>query len=372
MSTKKNFYIPGRPDYIYYDDGSGTKCWRKTGERTYDAGTIWEQNDVDSISTNLGQFLGTGKSIWVQNSCEECQTPGGIQMISVDWVASSVSISPDVHSLTNPSQGSAFYEISPFRNYNYVKGADDSDGDGVDDSVIGPGLAVSVTCDQSYSFAEIFGAIAPIKYGVSPPEVGFVDPLSASSGFYSIESDEMISFNVYMEAAADDREILPGHPDYVNQGDDFDLFSIKNKDESAGIMVGVEITNAFNEMFPGNEYNPSPTAPPIHPIHQAPAFFAMGGLDQDRLFLNVNVDILNKDFHRVEGVGSGDQIEGAGGRQVAMGDRWKKLKSGGDANNPADWEGEEGQYSGSTSGARLFQAMGFPNQTDVGNWDQLP
>lgn len=370
--SKKNFYIPGRPTYIYHNN----VCYRKTGERTYDTGTIWKEEDVDRTSTTKDDFIDTGKAIWIQNSCEECSTPGGIQMISVDWVAASIAINPDGQPLSNPSLGSDFFHIMPLRQQDFIPGQDDHDGDGDDDSLIGPGLVASITIGEIDSFADVYGAITPIKLGVSPPEAGRVDPLSAVDGFYRIESDT--SFSVYMEVDPEDVEILPGHPEYDYDNNDLDLYSVRPAIDGGGVKMTVDILNAFDQMIPGQEYNPSPTAPSIHEVFDEPAFYAIRPHGSDlNGSIQTGVTLVNNTFIQVSGVGSWAEEERREGTttvdsgRVGLYDVWKKLKSGGDANNPADWEGEEGQYTSSTTGARLFQFMAIPAAPD-GNWDNLP
>lgn len=371
MSDNLNLYIPGRPNYIYKDG----VCYRKTDERTKDNGTIYDNSDVDWVSTTKSQFEATNKAIWIQGSCEECSDPGGIQMISVDWVGLTMNIDPKNRPLLNPNLGDSFFTIDPLRNRDYIRGSDDGDGDGVDDSIIGPGASVTITTEQVADFAEIFGAITPVKYGVYPPEAGRSDPLSAADGFYQLEDDCFVSVDL---KPTGDIELLPGHPDYVNPDptNPLDVYSIKPLSDGGGVTVSVTALSFFNTMLPGQEYNPIPTAPCIHETLQVPCFFAFNNNHNTSYrssVANVHVQLQHNttDIHKVTGVGENDYVEGGTSTAqgaVAVGDRWKKLISGGDPDNMADWEGD---YPAGTSGARLFQVIGF-RPSPSGSWNVLP
>ncbi|MBP98347.1 hypothetical protein CMK18_20545, partial [Candidatus Poribacteria bacterium] len=303
MTANLNLYIPGRPSYIYYNG----KCYRKTEDRTYDNGTLFDESEVDRTSTTKTQFNNSGKAVWVQRSCEECSDPGGIQMISIDWMTTTIAIQADIHSLTNPNLGSAFYSIEPLRTGNYVKGADDHDGDGVDDSVIGPGMLATVTVEQgdSASFADIFGAITPIKFGVTPPEAGRTDPLSAMNGFYQIENDTTCTVDIVSTGM----EILPGHKDFDYAGNTLDMFHITGRSKNAGgLTVGVTVEALGDSRFTHAEYDPSPTAPLIHEDHNKPAFFAINPVQMQSP--TVMVTLSNFDKTTINNVNGSDRGEG--------------------------------------------------------------
>ena len=223
MAEQLNFYIPGRPNYIYYQGANGTtKCYRKTEERTYE-GTVFEESKIDRTSTTLTQHLNTGADVWIQNSCEECQTPGGLQMISIDWIGTTVNVPRSGN--TPIDIGDQFYTITPIRTHNNF--ALDDDSDGIPDAITGPGMQVNITVSETKSFSESFGAITPVKYGVSPPEVGYSDPLSAVGGMFEVMPHLMAS--VTMNADPLDPTILPGHESWDYTNSPVHLFSVSSQ-----------------------------------------------------------------------------------------------------------------------------------------------
>ena len=215
--NKLNFYIPGRPAFIYFTDENGvSKCYRKTEERSYD-GRIFDEAEVDRTSTTRQEFFDGGLPVWVQRSCEECNDPtGNIQIISLNWVGSTIDVPANPIERSFPPAGDAVFTISPFRNGLDLKSDDDH---------VGPGLACNVTMeDEADSFANVFGAIAPVIVGSTPPEVGFTDPLSATDGMYTIDPD--LHVNVTISKNINEFTTLPGHKDWDYNANPLDIWAI--------------------------------------------------------------------------------------------------------------------------------------------------
>ena len=273
MSEERlEFYIPGRPTYIWYVDpntGQG-KCYRKTDERVY-TGTIFNENEVDRTSESRTEHAaskptGAENWVWVQNSCEECHNPGGIQMISLDWVGSTVVLPTDINDQSIPVGDDTLYTISPIRHgtFDYTGGFGHH---------VGPALTCAVTTESEVAnFAKSFGSVAPIIVGSHPPTAGRVDPLSAADGMYMVENDIHAAVQLSIDQSP---VILAGHPDYDYEANPADLFSIypfHRKDsvsyKNPAVSILVSVIKNFEIGNPQAPTDPrdgkSPTEPPMY------------------------------------------------------------------------------------------------------------
>tara|TARA_B100000676_G_C17937847_1_gene764641 strand:+ start:72 stop:836 length:765 start_codon:yes stop_codon:yes gene_type:complete len=85
MSTldEQHLYIPGRPDYIYYNG----KCYKKTGGRVYSGTTI----PLSGIAATIDE-ISTDKPVVVYNSCEDCQGIG--ELFAITEIDTTIIIRP--------------------------------------------------------------------------------------------------------------------------------------------------------------------------------------------------------------------------------------------------------------------------------------
>lgn len=283
-----NIYVPGRPNYIYVDG----VCYRKTEERTYD-GTIYDVDDVDSTSMTASEHVNTGKAVWVRPSCEECQTPGGIEMWTVDTIGSSLVVTPDVHSLDLGwiSDG-GFYSMQPY--------------------LSGGGVRASVSTEQIADFDEIFGAVAPVIADGVGSGVGFTDPLSAADGLYSMVGRVDSTVQV---ALTGDVTYLPGHPLYEpDPNEEIPQYSIGNLPSGHGVRVSAQVAVITVDGIPYDMdvYSPSPVGPAIHPDKQEEMVYAIG-LPPVMQTRNEQVYPPVRSIVRVWKVGDGAEHTGADG-----------------------------------------------------------
>lgn len=69
--SKINLHVPGRPNYIYYFDGTTTKCYRRVDQVSFDQGISLT---TDQIATSIEDFEANkaSKPVLLFDSCESC------------------------------------------------------------------------------------------------------------------------------------------------------------------------------------------------------------------------------------------------------------------------------------------------------------
>jgi hypothetical protein len=69
--SKINLHVPGRPNYIYYFDGTTTKCYRRVNQVSFDQGISLT---TDQIATSIEDFEANkdSKPVLLFDSCEAC------------------------------------------------------------------------------------------------------------------------------------------------------------------------------------------------------------------------------------------------------------------------------------------------------------
>jgi len=275
---KKNLYIPGRPDYIYYFDGATTKCYRKTGAKVYNDGIEFTNNQ---IASDLAQHQADPGSfpIVTYNSCVECQgidqlfVIGGLSIyITPGDVATTVQVfdsqtkltAIDIYDVGYLSAHVTAYEQIPghqfFTDFPYT----DSTAEYADDVPLlsaHRSILSVVTIGQFLESHEVFADI---------PVTGATGALSGVPIItISNDVDVQISLPLFDEAL----DIYIPNPTLVSDSDVFNLSVIPENQQYINASVHLDDVNAQSSItgitvdsthqVEGTTTNPAPPRAPI-------------------------------------------------------------------------------------------------------------